>query len=143
MVPTHSCVNSPTLTFSSIPSHTYQNTDPNPNPVLSRMHVVGSPSSSSAAAPSAPQRPPHASPPASASQRSTPHVSPSAGGRGGGGGGGGSGGSGLLSFRMAEELIESVGGRVSVSHQVPMVNALTDRIDSATCIEVLLPAPSV
>ena len=54
----------------------------------------------------------------------------------------GGGGSTLLSLRMAEALVRSVGGRVSVSHQVPMVNAMTDRVDSATCIEVLLPAPA-
>ena len=51
-------------------------------------------------------------------------------------------GGGLLSFSMAEELVVAAGGSVSVSHRVPMVNALSNQVDTATCIEVLLPALS-
>lgn len=48
-------------------------------------------------------------------------------------------GSGLVSFAMAEQLVQAVGGRVLVSPQVPMVNASSGGVESATCIEVLLP----
>lgn len=49
-------------------------------------------------------------------------------------------GSGLLSFTMAEELAAAVGGHVSVVHPAPMVNARSGNVDTATRIEVLLPA---
>jgi hypothetical protein len=47
---------------------------------------------------------------------------------------------GLLSFSMAEALVLGVGGKVTVSHPVPMVNACSGQVDSATCIEIMLPA---
>ncbi|GAX77004.1 hypothetical protein CEUSTIGMA_g4451.t1 [Chlamydomonas eustigma] len=47
---------------------------------------------------------------------------------------------GLLSFGMAKELVLGAGGKVNVSNPVPMVNARSGQVDSATCIEIMLPA---
>jgi hypothetical protein len=51
---------------------------------------------------------------------------------------GGGHGSGVLSWLMAENLVASVGGLVSV-YPVPVVNALVDAIETGTMVEVWLP----
>eukprot|EP00798_Chlamydomonas_sp_ICE-L_P020292 gene20292-27049_t len=48
-------------------------------------------------------------------------------------------GSGLLSFSMAEQLVIQAGGWVNIHYPVRMLNAKTGVMDSATCVEVLLP----